>query len=120
MIVHINQKQVKLPTGVKVYPEHWDKKNAEEKEIKRKFNETSDILDDFNWNESGDKDYFLYSMLKKEFEFPKVFDRLEKGKFKDWENVKYFGIKKKTSEKVREQVKVLYYLSLIHIWRCRR
>ncbi len=82
-----------------------------EKEIKRKFNETSDILDDFNWNESGDKDYFLYSMLKKEFEFPKVFDRLEKGKFKDWENVKYFGIKKKTSEKVREQVKVLYYNS---------
>ena len=50
-------------------------------------------------------------MLKKEFEFPKVFDRLEKGKFKDWENVKYFGIKKKTSEKVREQVKVLYYNS---------
>ena len=34
MIVHINQKQVKLPTGVKVCPEHWDKKNAEEKEIK--------------------------------------------------------------------------------------
>ena len=22
LIVHINQKQVKLPTGVKVYPEH--------------------------------------------------------------------------------------------------
>ena len=48
-----------------------------------------------------------------------VFDRLEKGKFKDWENVKYFGIKKKTSEKVREQVKVgrqlrnIFYLCLV-------
>ena len=86
-------------------------KNQIEKEIKRKFNETSDILNDFNWGNTAENDYFLYSMLKKEFEFPKVFDRLENERFKDWENVKYFGISKKTSKQVREQVKVLYYNS---------
>ena len=44
-------------------------------------------------------------------EFEKEFEELENGQFGNYENVKYFGIKKKTSEKVREQVKVLYYNS---------
>lgn len=80
-----------------------------EKEIKEKFDETSDILDDFNWNDNENKDYFLYAMLKKEFKFPKVFTKLNTGTFGNYKNVKYFGINSSTPEGVREQVKVLYY-----------
>ena len=82
-----------------------------ENAIKEKFNETSDILDDFNWNDTGSKDYFLYAMLKKEFEFPKEFTELENGNFGNYSNVKYFGIDNTTSDEVRNQVEVLYYNS---------
>lgn len=82
-----------------------------EKAIKKKFNETSDILDDFDWNHNSPEDYFLYCMLKKEFEFPKVFMELENGKFGDYENVQYFGIDGSSDEEVRNQVEVLYYHS---------
>ena len=82
-----------------------------EKEIKEKFNETSDILDSFDWENADPEDYFLYSMLKKEFEFPKQFTELPNGKFGNYENVKYFGINSSTDENVREQVEVLYYNS---------
>lgn len=82
-----------------------------EKDIKDKFNEQSDILDSFEWPiEEGDL-YFLYAMLKKEFEFPTVFSRLEDGKFGKYNNVKYFGINEETKDEVREQVEVLYYKS---------
>lgn len=86
-------------------------KSEIEKNIQRKFNETSDILDDFDWNNKSSEDYFLYAMLKKEFEFPNVFTELENGKFGNTENVKYFGIDNATDEKVRDQVEVLYYNS---------
>ncbi len=82
-----------------------------EKAIQEKFNETSDILDDFDWNNRNPEDYFLYSMLKKEFEFPKAFSELEEGTFGNYENVTYFGIDENTDEQVRKQVEVLYYYS---------
>jgi len=82
-----------------------------ENAIKEKFNETSDILNDFNWESRGPRDYFLYAMLKKEFEFPKVFTKLDKGTFGEYKNVSYFGINSSTEEAVRDQVKVLYYNS---------
>ena len=82
-----------------------------EKAIKEKFNETSSILDDFNWEGATEKDYFLYTMLKKEFEFPKVFTNLDNGNFGKYKNVKYFGINSSTDKAVRDQVKVLYYNS---------
>ena len=82
-----------------------------EKAIKEKFNETSDILDDFSWEEEESDNYFLYVMLKKEFEFPKVFTKLENGDFGKYKNVKYFGIDSSTDEAVRNQVEVLYYNS---------
>ena len=82
-----------------------------EKAIRTKFNEKSDILNDFNWEDAGETDYFLYAMLKKDFKFEKVFTELENGKFGNYENIKYFGINEQTEEQVRNQVKVLYYES---------
>lgn len=83
-----------------------------EKTIKEKFNETSDILDDFEWENRDPKDYFLYAMLKKNFEFEKAFEEFENGKFGNYENVKYFGIKENSeSDELRKQVEVLYYNS---------
>ena len=87
--------------------------------IKAKFNQTSDILDDFDWSEDGldnpnDPDvsrYFFYTMLYRKFEFLNEFDKLDNGKFaKKYENVKYFGIDSNTKE-VGGQIKVLYYNS---------
>ena len=82
-----------------------------EKEILKKFNEKSDILDSFEWNGKTEEDYFLYAMLKKEFTFNKVFDEFENEKFGEYENIKYFGIKNGEDEEQRNQVKVLYYNS---------
>lgn len=81
--------------------------------IKDKFNETSDILDNFEWNgsETNGNNYFLYSMIKKEFEFEKKFTELESGKFGEYNGVEYFGICEDTEYEVRNQVKVLYYNS---------
>ena len=68
--------------------------------IKEKFNETSDILDDFVFDGNPDR-YFLYAMLKKEFEFENEFDELDNGKFGEYDDV----------ELLRNQVQVLYYNS---------
>lgn len=89
-------------------------KNKIETAIKEKFNQTSDILDQFDWSndalDSGEDvidRYFLYSMLYREFEFNKKFDTFN-DKFKEIENVKYFGIIKDNDE-IRAQIKVYYY-----------
>lgn len=89
-------------------------KNKIETAIKEKFNQTSDILDKFDWSndalDSGNDiidRYFLYSMLYREFEFNKRFDTFN-DKFKDTENVEYFGIIKENDE-IRGQIKVYYY-----------
>ena len=85
-------------------------KNKIEKEIKEKFDETSDIVNQFTFDGNPNK-YFLYAMLKKEFKFSKEFEQLENGRFGNYENVKYFGTTKNGSEAVRGQVRVLYYNS---------
>ena len=89
-------------------------KNKIETAIKEKFNQTSDILDQFDWSndalDSGEDvidRYFLYSMLYREFEFNKKFDTFN-NKFKDKENIKYFGIVK-DNDVIRDQIKVYYY-----------
>lgn len=89
-----------------------DLKQEIEKGIKDKFDETSDILNDFDWRNRGEEDYFLYAMLKRSFEFLNEFDELEKGKFAGkYNDIKYFGINSKTDKVVRNQVTVLYYNS---------
>ncbi len=89
-------------------------KNKIESAIKEKFNQKSDILDKFDWNPDAldrgegiiDR-YFLYSMLYREFEFNKKFD-IFNDKFKDKENIEYFGIIKDNGE-IRKQIKVYYF-----------
>ena len=81
-----------------------------ENAIKKKFNEKSDILNSFKW--TGNKtSYFLYCMLKKEFEFPKVFSKLGTEAFGNNQTAQYFGIDVSTDDSVRGQVRVLYYNS---------
>ena len=84
-----------------------------EKAIKEKFNEESEILDDFSWGSNNPKDYFLYCMLKKEFEFPVAFKELEDGEFANgkYSDVNYFGLEKDAEEELGSQVEVLYYNS---------
>lgn len=91
-----------------------------EKGIKEKFNQTSDILDDFDWSDSGVDDpnnpysrrYFFYTMLYRKFEFLQEFDKLDNGKFGNkYDNIQYFGIDKNTKNSVGNQIKVLYYNS---------
>lgn len=82
------------------------------KAIKDKFNETSDILDNFDFVNVEPTYYFLYVMLKKEFEFEKEFQEFENGKFGEYLNIQYFGIKKDNkNNELRNQVYVLYYNS---------
>ena len=91
-----------------------------EKGIKEKFNQTSDILNSFDWSEDGLNDpndsdidrYFFYVMLYREFEYPKKFDLLNKGTFgTKYNNIEYFGIDGSTDDSVRKQIDVLYYNS---------
>lgn len=84
--------------------------------IKDKFNQTSDILDDFDWN-SNDLDnsdtrrYFFYTMLYREFEYKQRFMILEDNDFGNYKNIKYFGIGASSSDEVRNQIIVLFYNS---------
>ena len=91
-----------------------------EKGIKEKFNQESDILNDFNWSESeldnpnnaDVRRYFFYVMLYRKFEFLQEFDKLENGEFGNkYNDIKYFGIDKNTKNSVGDQIDVLYYNS---------
>ena len=87
-----------------------DLKKQIEKDIKKKFNEKSDILGLIDWNVKGS--YLFYTMLKKNFTFFEPFDRLDSSPFNSSkESVKYFGIQKSTLQKVRNNVVVLFYNS---------
>jgi len=87
--------------------------------IKEKFNQESDILDNFDWSEDGLDDpnnedvrrYFFYVMLYRKFEFLQEFDKLENQKFANYDNIKYFGIDNNTKNSVGDQIDVLYYNS---------
>lgn len=94
-----------------------DLKKEIEDGIKEKFDQESDVLNNIDWSEEeldkGDdenKRYLFYAMLYREFEYPKEFEELNKGKFGDkYDNVEYFGVTSYTSDEVKKQVKVLYY-----------
>ncbi len=80
-----------------------------ENSIKEKFNETSDILGAFDWT-PAERKYILYAMLKKDFEYIEKFDKLPEAHFVGSDgDVKYFGINKDSSGKLRSSVNVLFY-----------
>ena len=76
--------------------------------LMEKFNETSEILDGMDWT---GRNYLVYAMLKKDFEFLNAFDELKKEKFGklNKEKVQYFGIDENSSSVLRDNVKVLFY-----------
>ncbi len=77
--------------------------------IKQKFNETSEILDSFDWTEGLGK-YYAYAMLRKDFHFPNVFDNLGKFSFNNSEKqYNFFGIDSDSDEILDKNVKVLFY-----------
>lgn len=75
--------------------------------IKRKFNETSDILDQIDLIPGKDK-FFVYAMLKKDFKFKAPFDKLGKSKFRNAE-AEYFGIQPNSPKELDDTVEVLFY-----------
>ncbi len=102
------------------YYKTWGQKTLEmkakiEKGIKDKFNETSDILDLIDWEDLDSEDcerMIFYTMLKRDFEYPKEFTKLPEGNFGDkYENVKYFGINGASNKQLDGQVDVLFYNS---------
>lgn len=48
-------------------------------------------------------------MLYREFEYNKKFSVLADDKFGNYDNIKYFGINKKSTDEVRNQIEVLFY-----------
>lgn len=89
-------------------------KDEIEAELKNKFNYKSTILDSLDFTKmDGSKCYTLYSMLCKNFEFIRPFDKLSGIKFKDSENwYKSFGIENSSSEELNSNVEVLYYTKI--------
>ena len=79
--------------------------------IKEKFNETSDILDSFDWTPEPGK-YFIYAMLKKDFKFLTAFDKLKPARFAhSFKKVDYFGIDENSDKVLDNMINVLFYNS---------
>ncbi len=78
------------------------------KAIKKKFDETSDILDVLN-PIPGPDNFIIYAMLKKDFEFIKEFDKLGEFSFGKNMTAEYFGVDNNTQNDIKTGVKVLYY-----------
>ncbi len=79
--------------------------------IKEKFNETSDILNSFDWTPEPGK-YFIYAMLKKDFKFLTAFDKLKPARFAhSFKKVDYFGIDENSDKVLDNMINVLFYNS---------
>lgn len=86
-----------------------DLKKEIEEGIKKKFNETSDILDSIDFTYDPSKMLF-YAMLKKDFKFLEAFDKLDDEAFgQNPAHVKYFGINELSGANLYKNVSVLFY-----------
>ena len=90
------------------------KKQIEE-DLKKKFNEKSEIIDELEFDDDENTSKLLiYVMLKKIFQFNYEFKKLGKNKFgKENQIAEFFGISMGCDEieKLKEQVNVLFYNS---------
>ena len=80
------------------------------KAIKKKFKETSDLLDKLDLTPRNDM-LIVYAMLKKDFEFLNEFDKLERSLFGQDQIAEYFGISGTSKKALDNGVKVLFYNS---------
>lgn len=85
-----------------------DTKKQITKAIKKKFKESSDILEALELNPRNDM-YIVYAMLKKDFEFIHAFDKLGNSSFGYDYVAEYFGIKPDSNRILAQNVKVLFY-----------
>lgn len=81
--------------------------NVITKAIKKKFNETSDILGKITLTPGKDR-FLVYAMLKKDFKFAAPFDKLGKSNFRGKE-AEFFGIQPSSSSGLGKTVAVLFY-----------
>lgn len=81
------------------------------RDIKNKFTiEDSTVLKSIRFDNVSTNSFTIYSLLYKQFEFLKPFDRLEDSKFGDSESlIKYFGINNSSDEELNKNVEVLFY-----------
>lgn len=80
-----------------------------EKELKRKFNENSVLLDNIQWMKKADDKYVLYAMFKKDILFKKALKDLNPRKFNNSNELyKYFGTTF-NSDKYKDTVYPVYY-----------
>ena len=88
------------------------KKNTKKqiaKGIRKKFKESSDLLDNLDLTPRNDM-FVIYAMLKKDFEFINAFDKLGRSAFGDGVMAEYFGIGAESDKKLLgRNVKVLFY-----------
>lgn len=78
------------------------------KAIRKKFKETSDILDKLDLTPHNDN-YIIYAMLKKDFEFKNEFKKLGISSFGENQTAEYFGVTKGNKDELASGVKVLFY-----------
>ena len=77
------------------------------KAIRKKFHETSDLLDKLDLTPSKDR-FIVYAILKKDFQFVSAFDKLGQADFRG-KQTEFFGINSSSDEGLDKNVKVLFY-----------
>ncbi len=78
------------------------------KAIRKKFKESSDLLDKLDLTPGNEK-YLIYAMLKKDFEFKNEFKKLGKSAFGNGQTAEYFGVTKGAKDEFADSIKVLFY-----------
>lgn len=82
-----------------------------ENDIKIKFEITSDILNNIDWN-SKNNEYLIYALLNKSFTFETPFPSLKDDTFGSSQStVRYFGLDSTAIDKTFNQVTALFYNS---------